>query len=91
MITRIKNMNEKKILFKNICNKMMNQFKYKKTELSKGSVFLYLFNCIGIFFFRRGSIHRIRNENGLDKSDPTSKATLYTKKVLSFKLTTNNY
>ena len=33
MITKIKNMNEKKILFKNICNKMMNQFKYKKTEL----------------------------------------------------------
>ena len=54
MITRIKNMNEKKRLFKNICNKMMNQFKYKKTEPYKSSVFLYLFNCIGISFFRRG-------------------------------------
>jgi len=50
MITRIKNMNEKKILFKNICNKIMNQFKYKKTELLQGSVFLYLSNRIGIYF-----------------------------------------
>jgi hypothetical protein len=36
-------MNEKKILFKNICNKMMNQFKYKKTEPNKDSVFLYYY------------------------------------------------
>ena len=43
-------MNEKKILFKNICNEMMNQFKYKKTEPLLGSVFLYLSNCIGIYF-----------------------------------------
>ena len=50
MITRIKNMNEKKILFKNICNKMINQFKYKKTEPYKSSVFLYLSDCIGIYF-----------------------------------------
>ncbi|MBA7605801.1 hypothetical protein ES703_12936 [subsurface metagenome] len=33
MITRIKSMKEKEILFENICNKMMNLFKYEKTEL----------------------------------------------------------
>jgi len=62
-------MNEKKILFKNIYNKMMNQFKYKKAGLLLGSVFLYLSNRIGIY----------------------SKTTLYMKKVLRFKLTTNDY
>jgi len=36
-------MKEKKILFKNICNKMINQFKYKKTESLIGSVFLYIY------------------------------------------------
>ena len=36
-------MNEKKILFENICNKIMNQFKYKKTESKKDSVFLYYY------------------------------------------------
>lgn len=49
-----KSMKEKEILFENIFIEIMNLFKYKKTELLQGSVFLYLFNFPGTFFFRRG-------------------------------------
>ncbi len=49
-----KSMKAKEILFENICIEIINLFKYKKTEPYKSSVFLYLFNCIGISFFRKG-------------------------------------
>lgn len=49
-----KSMKEEETLFENICIEIMNLFEYKKTELLQGSVFLYLFNYIGIYFFRGG-------------------------------------
>jgi len=49
------------------------------------ALFFHIYLIVQEFpFFVGGSIHRIN-------PTPTSKATLYTKKVLSFKLTTNDY
>ena len=47
-------------------------------------MFMLQFNCIGILFFRRGSIHRTRNENGSDKFNPYLESNILCEKSFEF-------
>lgn len=52
-----KSMKEKEILFENTCNKLTNLFKYKKQSFYKALFFSYLFNCIGISYFKSNTLY----------------------------------